>query len=170
MHYLDRLLKFGYMSLAKTVYQAIFNVFLGFFENYLRNLAVHLENNFFSSASLVTDQAWPILVPRDQSSFQRHQTITYGPESHCGLALLIHREVQCECSFPATAACLIAQTQRVHLGSARSVRRKRKKLIEPTEFPQQMDDAPALVKRCDMKNSKYILLNFKAAWLSLSYH
>lgn len=172
MYYLDRLLKFSLWlhELGKNSLPSHLQCFFGFFfENYLRNLAVYLESNF-SSASLVTDQAWPILVRRDQSSFQRHQTITYGPESHCGLALLIHREVQCECSFPAAAACLIAQTQQVHLGSVRSVRRKRKKLIEPTEFPQQMDDAPALVKRCDMKNSKYILLNFKAAWLSLSYH
>lgn len=139
---------------------------VNFFENYLRNLAAHLENSSLSSASLVTDWAWPILIPRDWSSFQRHQSITSGPESHCGLALLVHREAQCECSFPTAAA----RTQRVHLGSARSVRRKREKLIEPTEFPQHMDDAPALVKRCDMKNSKYILLNFKAAWFSFSYH
>lgn len=115
---------YGYMSSAKTVYQATSS---GFFQNCLGNWAVHLESSFLSSASPVTDWAWPIVVPWDQTSFQRHQTITSRPESSCGLALLIHREVQCECNFPTAAACLTTQSHRVHPGSERSVRRKRGK-------------------------------------------
>lgn len=85
---------YGYLSYQKQSTKPSPVDFL--FQNYIGNLAVSEEKNYFSS-SPATDWAWPILVPWYQVFLSRapSETITSGPGSSCGLALVIHNEVQC---------------------------------------------------------------------------
>lgn len=126
------------------IYQAISSGF--FFRTTYKIQQSTWKTTFSLLLHQLQTELGPLWYHGTSNSFQRHQTITSGPESGCHLALLVHKEVQLGCSLPTASACLYSKLTECIWGQI-GLSEERKKLKESTEFPQHSCDALALVKR-----------------------
>lgn len=151
----------GCMSLAKAVFQALSRGFV-FRTTYKTRQSAR------KTASLLLQQLQTALGP----SWYHGTSLPFGNTRQSLLDLKVGPAVAWPCL--STKRCSVSAAfpllQPVFPNSLSIWAQERKRLKETAEFPQHSCDDFALVRgHVTCRIPKYILLNFKATWFSLSY-